>query len=378
MKSASATGKIAASPTGAIANMHSATAAKFWIWIGAAWFALFLYCMIGWVTGPDFTPVTFGRDQAPADYVRLIRGMEIFMLALTAWLLYYFILRPLLRHRRLDADGMFFLACFILVVQEPWHAWVRPQLLYNDIFINYGSWLGYLPVSNPTAHRTPVPLAFAYLGYFWIVAGPAWCGTRLMKYLRERSPAISTVRLVGACFLAFCVFDIIIENFILRTGMFIYPSTIPELTFFAGTPHQYPIYEMVSWAGTYTALTCIHFFRNDKGETWADRNFDNINIPAPLSKFARWLAIMGMCQIGMFLTYNLPYMFWALHGDTFTVTEQSHPWLTAGLCGPSTAYDCPGPGVPFARMNSPTNRLAVPPINRLPITTPPTATPTTE
>ena len=52
--------------------------------------------------------------------------------------------------------------------------------------------------------------------------------------------------------------------------MFIYPSTIPELTLFAGKPYQFPLYETVSWAGTYTALACVHYFRNDQGETWAD------------------------------------------------------------------------------------------------------------
>lgn len=349
-----------ASGTGRLPASAKATATKFWILMGAVWFALFLYCMIGWVTGPDFAPVTFGRDKASADYVLLIRGMEIFMVVLTAWLLYLFVVKPFFRDGQLSFDGLFFLACFILVLQEPWHAWIRPQLLYNDIFINYGSWMGYLPVSNPTAHRTPLPIAFAGLGYFWIVAGPAWCGSRLMARGKARDPRISTTRLVGLCFLGFCIFDLIIESFILRTGMFIYPSTIPELTLFAGTPHQFPLYETLSWAGTYTVLACVHFFRNDKGETWADRNFESLAIPAPLKTFARWLAIMGLCQIGMLATYNLPYMFWALHGGKFTVTEESHPWLTAGLCGPSTPYDCPGPGVPFARLDSPTNRIVSP------------------
>lgn len=343
-----------------------AAATKAWIVIGAAWLVLFLYCMIGWVTGPDFVPVTLGRDQASPDYVRFIRGLEIFMLALTAWLLWRFVFRPLLRDGKMSFDGLFFMACFILVLQEPWHAWIRPQLLYNDIFINYGSWMGYLPVTNPTAHRTPLPIAFAGLGYFWIVAGPALIGSRFMGWAKARKPQISALGLVGWCFLGFCVFDIIIETFIVRTGMFIYPSTIPALTAFAGTPHQFPVYEMVSWAGTYTALACIHHFRNDKGETWADRQFDSLQVPARLKTFTRWLAIMGLCQIGMFLTYNLPYTYWALYGGEFTVTEESHPWLTAGLCGTSTPYACPGPGVNLARVGVPTNRVAQPAV---PVTT---------
>lgn len=336
---------------------NAAAGTKVWVAIGAFWIALFVYCMTAWVLGPDFEPVTFGRDQAPADYVRLIRGMEVFMVVLTAWLLYTFVIKPFLRDGRFSFDGLFFLACFTLLLQEPWHAWIRPQLLYNDIFINYGSWMGYLPVSNPTAHRTPLPIAFAGLGYFWIVAGPALCGSFLMSRGRARNPDISTLKLIGLCFLGFCIFDLIIETFIVRTGMFIYPSTIPSLTLFAGETYQFPLYETVSWAGTYTMLASVHFFRNDKGETWADRNFDKLSIPPSLQTFTRWLAIVGLCQMGMLATYNLPYMFWALHGGKFTVTEESHPWLTAGLCGTSTPYDCPGPGVPFARLDTPTNRM---------------------
>ena len=360
------------SPVRTMAHSSHATGTRFWIVMGAAWFALFLYCMIGWVTGPDFVPVTFGRDQAPADYVRLIRLMEVVMLALTAWLLFLFVFKPLARDRQLSFDGLFFLACFTLVLQEPWHSWIRPQLLYNTIFINYGSWMGYLPVSSPTAYKTPLPIAFAGLGYFWIVAGPAWCGSRLMGWGRSRNPGISPTKLIGLCFLGFCVFDLIIESFILRTGMFIYPSTIPSLTLFAGEPHQFPLYETVSWAGTYTALACIHYFRNDKGETWADRGFDSLRVPAPLATFTRWLAIVGICQIGMLFTYNIPYMYWAVHGGPFTVSEESHPWLTAGLCGTSTPYDCPGPGVPFARIGSATNRIAPP---EAPLSTPGTTEP---
>jgi len=335
------------------------TGAKIWILIGAAWFALFVYCMASWVLGPDFVPNTVGRDQAPADYVLFIRVMEVIGVSLAVWLFYLFVIKPWRREGRISFDGLFFLACGVLVVQEPWLNWIRPQLLYNDIFINYGSWMGYLPgIVSPSADKVPVALAFAGLGYFYIVAGPAYLGSKFMRWASARHPGLSPLRLVGLCFLGFVVFDIIIEVFILRTGMFIYPSTIPALTLFAGKTYQFPVYEIVHWAGTYTALACVHFFRNDRGETWAERGLSTLKIPAAAKTFTRWLAIMGLCQVAMLFTYNIPYQFWALHGGKFTVTEETHPWLTAGLCGTSTAYDCPGPGVLIARRDSPTNRTS--------------------
>lgn len=332
---------------------------KIWITVGALWLALFVYCMVSWVVGPDFVTNDFGRDQASPGYVLFVRIMESLMLAITAWILYHFVFKPLFRDGKFSFEGLYFLACFTLVLQEPWHSWIRPQLLYNDIFFNMGSWMGYLPVSNPTAHLTPLPIAFAGLGYFWIYGLPAYGGYRLMDRAKAKNPDISTFRLILCCFLGFCIFDFIIESFILRTGLFIYPSTIPELTLFAGETYQYPLYETIAWAGSYTAAAVLLHFRNDKGETVADRGLDGFTQPGPVRTLARWLALVGYLQIGLLVTFNIPYMFYALHGGQFTVTEQSHPWLTAGLCGESTPYACPGPGIPFARLDSPTNRIGV-------------------
>jgi cbb3-type cytochrome oxidase subunit 3 len=331
---------------------------KMWIALGVFWMAVFFYCLFAWVLGPDFRPVTFGRDQASAAYVTFLKSLEMGMLALTLWLIWRFVIRPVVRTGRFSFDGLYYLACFTLVVQEPWHSWIRPQLLYNDIFFNMGSWMGTLPVSNPTAYLTPVPLAFAGLGYFWIYGGPAHVGSLLMARAKRRNPSLSAIRMIICTFLGFCVFDFFLESFILRTGMFVYPSTIPQLTLFAGETYQYPLYEMIAWAGSYTCAACLHHFRNEIGESIADRGVATFVRAGWKRTLASWLAMVGYLQIGLLLTFNVPYMFYALHGGPFTVTEKEQPWLTAGICGPSTAFDCPSPGVPFARRESPTNRIA--------------------
>lgn len=332
--------------------------ASWWVVIGALWLALMIWCFGGWVLGPDFVENSFGRELAPAWYVQYVHALEVIMVILTIWLVYLFVFKAWFRDGKLSFDGLFFLACGSLVLQEPWLNWTSPQLLYSTVFFNMGSWMGYLPlISSPVAQKVPVSLAFAGLGYFWIVAGPAYCGSRFMGWAKARNPGISRTKLIGFCFLGFCVFDAIIESVILRTGMFIYPSTIRAVTLFAGETYQFPLYEMLHWCAVYTSLACVHFFRNDKGETWADQGMSNLVMPARLKVFVRWLAIMGLCQMAMLLTYNIPYQWWAMHGDKFTVSEATHPWLTAQLCGPSTPYDCAGPGVPIARRDSPTNRI---------------------
>jgi len=60
-------------------------------------------------------------------------------------------------------------------------------------------------------------------------------------------------------------------NLILRAELFSYGSTVPELTMFAGTKHQFPVYEVISWCGTYTGLASLHYFRDDKGRSLFER-----------------------------------------------------------------------------------------------------------
>src|SRR5690554_651834 len=93
---------------------------KIWSVIGAIWIALFIYCMGSWVLGPDFQQNTTGRDQAPEWLVMYIRTIEVAMVLLTVWLLYRFVISPYLKTESFSFDGLFYLACGTLVIQEPW------------------------------------------------------------------------------------------------------------------------------------------------------------------------------------------------------------------------------------------------------------------
>jgi hypothetical protein len=347
----------AATASGAIGFRSSETAApKFWIGFGFAWFALCVYCWGRWVLGPDFVPNTLGRELAPDWYVNLVRGVEIFAVCVTVLILHVFVFRPKWKTGRLSFDGLFFIACWMLYFQEPWINWTSLQFLYSTVFINFGSWCGYIPGwSSPNPEKMPVALVAWGSAYLWLVAIPAYAGSRFMGWVKNRHPDIGAVQLVSVTYLGFVVFDLILESFIVRTQLFNYGATVPELTLFAGTKHQFPIYETISWCGTYTGLACLHFFRDDKGLSFVERGIPRLNIPGRLSTFARFLAIMGYCQLVMLLTYNIPYQFWALHAGP--IPQEFELYRTAGVCGEGSDYACPDPGLPIARRSSPTNRI---------------------
>ncbi len=333
------------------------TAARLWILNGALWLGLASYCWIAWVASGDFQTNTLARDQAPDWYVTLMRSWEVFALVVTLLIFWIFVLRPKIRTGRLSFDGLFFLGCAMICFQEPWVNWTSPQFLYSTTSVNFGSWTAHIPGWNsPNSELVPLSL-WALTAYFWLVGIPAYCGSRFMGWLRARDPSISRFRMILYAYLALCVFDILLESFITRTQLFSYGSVVPELSLWAGTDHQFPIYETVSWAGTYTALACLHFFRDDQGRSLPERGIDKLRIGSGrLRTFARYLAIMGVCQLAILFTYNIPYAYWGMHAEMPDVFIERE-WRTAGVCGPKTAYDCPKPEDPIARQSSPTNRI---------------------
>jgi hypothetical protein len=335
------------------------TRALLWITHGALWLALIAYCWISWVVSGDFRPNTLGRGQEPSWYVVLMRGWEVFALVCTVAIVWFYVVRPKLRTGRMSFDGLFVIGCGLMFFQEPWINWTSYQFLYSTTSINFGSWLGHIPGwSYPHAELVPVSL-WAGTAYFWLVAIPAIAGSTFMGWLSRRQPGIGKLKLIALTYLAFCVFDLVLEAFITRTNLFSYGSVIPSLSLFAGTDHQFPIYETISWAGTYVFLSCFHFFRDDHGRSLPERGIDQLRIGKRLNTFARFLAIAGMCQLSILLTYNIPYQLYALHSEMSPAYLQQ-PWRLGGVCGPGTNYDCPGPGVPIPRHDSETNRTVSP------------------
>ena len=163
------------------------------------------------------------------------------------------------------------------------------------------------------------------------------------------------------------VIDLVVESLMVHTQLINYPRTVPALTLWAGTDHQFPLYELLAWPGTIVLCAALHFFRDDHGRSWPERGIDKLGIRnGKLNTFARFAAIVGACQLAILIMFNIPYQVWGLHADKVPEAYLDKPWRMAGICGPGTAYDCGGPGVLMPRHDSPTNRVVT-------LVTPPTA-----
>lgn len=329
--------------------------AKVWVAHGLAWLLLIVYCWTMWVVSGDFTPNTLGRGEEPTWYVILVRCVEvIFGIVITGWILWKFVIGPKLRTGRFTFDGLFFLAGWLMFFQEPWINMITYQFQYATTFVNFGSWLPQIPWwSSGNGQLIPVPLVY-FTAYLWMCAMSGFAGSKYMAYQRRKDPSRSVLRLILQTYGVMIIGDVIVELFMTRTGLISYSSTIESLTLFAGTDHQFPIYEPLSWPGTFIILSCLHFFRDDKGRSWPERGIDRINFKHEgVKTFARFCAIVGYCQLAILIAFNIPYSLYALHSGPMPKPHIEREWRNGGVCGPTTAFNCPDPSKPISRESAP-------------------------
>ena len=276
---------------------------------------------------------------------------------------YIFLVRPWRRERRLTLDGTLVLGCWLMYWQDPLVNYSANFEAYNAGFFNRGSWLSKVPgVLAPEAHRFAEPLLWAPLMYPVALFGMTIVANAVMRKAKARWPSLGKLGLIAICVGFIALVDLILEVTWMRTGVFAYGGAIRWLTLFPGHYYQWPVYETL-WGATWAGFACLRYFRNDKGETFAERGLDRLRVGGRARPVIRVLAIAGAMN-AMFICYGIALSFFAQRQDPWPQDILSRSYLTNNLCGPGTSYHCPGPGIPIPRPNSahisPEGTLVVP------------------
>jgi hypothetical protein len=320
--------------------------------LGVGFLALQAYIYGAWILDGNAHSVSVGADAVPLFMKISIIAQEIcFPLAALA-LAYYVVVRPLRRERRLSWDGMWFIAVFTLVWQDPLYSYLNIAHTYNAYFINAGSWApnipGWLP---PNANKLGQPVLWDLPVYLLIWCGAIIPANRLMQSIRKRRPQLGNVALIAITFALFAVADLVIESAFMRTGTYAYGGTYGTWTLFGGHYYGLPLFEPPLFGAVWTGYACLRFFRDDRGLSYAERGVDSLGVGARTKTLVRLLALVGAINlIAIGYALIVPYLTVSTAGWSKDVQQRSY--FMHGLCGTGTSYACPSDSLPIPRPGS--------------------------
>jgi hypothetical protein len=102
---------------------------------------------------------------------------------------------------------------------------------------------------------------------------------------------------------------------------------------------------MFTIASVFTAISCLRYFTNDKGQMWVERGIDQVRGSNGKKVGLRALATIAVIQVIMFLGYNVPNTAIGLNSTAWPTDLQKRSYFTNGICGAGTNRLCPGPDV---------------------------------
>ena len=346
-KAASARPVVAATPT-------SKPVYLFALW-GVITMLVGLYAWGGWLGSADFRPAPMGADPLPERVWWTLRIIEVLAITMAFILVWKFMIKPWRREGHITWDGMFMISGFLLWWTDPIDNYFNFTFMYNSGFFNMSSWTQFIPGwEAPNQRNFPEPLFFVGGLYIWWFIAPVAMGCWGLNQLKARFPNASTMTRLGVLFLAFALFDFVVENIFQQLEVFAYVGAYAPLTVWAGTKHQYPLYNSFIMALFFMGMTSLRYFKDDKGQSFAERGMDAIKASTATKTVLRQFALLGFLSANIMVMYYMPYCLFSMKADSF---PKYPSYLLAEICGKGTPYACPSKEVPIPRRES----LVIPP-----------------
>lgn len=321
---------------------------KWWAAVGLASIGLIAFSWGRWLFGGHAKPTPTGPDPVPDWMVLAIRVNEAVFLVGSVLVVYWVIVKPWRRERRLTFDGMLLISLGTYwMLQDPAVNYSRILFTYNAEVIDLGCPQCYSPGWQSAGRTLPEPLLWTacwYIGFAMLVV---FVGTRMLHWFRTRWPQIGKL---GACIGAFavlCVVDLLTEVLYIRLGIYVYVN-VPEFgTLFPGKYYQIPIINILMAAFWWVSICAFRYFKNDRGESWAEQGITQVKATPKQRTGLRLLAMIGFVNAGLFVAYNLPVGILVTHWNNWSEDTLKRSYFRNGSCGAGTKVACYDPRVPI-------------------------------
>ena len=215
-----------------------------WAVLGAGFVALQMYIQLSWILSDDFRHVGTGATPVPTYMVISARFNEVVFFSFMVGVIYFFAIRPWLRDGRFTLDGLLVLVLLLHLVAGPA---VRLRIPRVELLGRLGEH-GRLGGSHPRlvlAQRREHPRALLWVLPFYIGlggAGSILCAAAMRRW-RARNPRVHTATMLLGVYCAWFLFDLALELFWVRTGLYTYAGAWDHLLLFKGHWYQFPLYE---------------------------------------------------------------------------------------------------------------------------------------
>jgi Spirocyclase AveC-like len=321
-----------------------------WATFGTVVLVVMVVTVGQWMLSSEFRPAPTGSDAMPAGMQAWINALEIFFTSGMLIMWWVFLIKPWIKAGHITWDGLFLLACTSIWYQDPIDNYFNFTFTYNAHFHNMSSWSNFIPGwQSPRAENFAEPYFFMGSFFMWVFFGISIIGCWLLNKLKLWLPNLSSfVHIIIACGI-FCALDFLMESLFTHTGIFAYVAVYSPLSFWAGTAQQFPLYESTGIGVLSTAVILMRYYRDDQGQSFAEKGVQQLSIPQPAKRLLSFLAMVGAIQVLTFVCFYGQYQWFALKADSFAKYPS---YQILEICGKGTPYACPTREVPMAKRGS--------------------------
>ena len=325
-------------PEAATTPERPPSALTFWSAFGAAIIALALYCWTRWLFGGSFERPQTGPDHY--DYLWYLRTFEIVASLAGLVMLWFWVVRPWRRERRVPIDGKILLGMMFAYVVDPTLNVFTNAFAMNAHSVSFGSWGGYLPLGwGPDEARFAEGLLWAPQLYMYFGLFAAMLGCWMLRVLRNRFPAWSEATIYAVVFVIFMPLDCVAEVVVLvLPQLYVFPGVPADFSLFAGEIYQFPLYQSLFAAVFAIMVTWLRDSVDADGRSAVERGVDRLPIAEWRRHAMSFCAVTGFCAASA-LGYFLPYGYASMSADTYV--ELPSYLAPAAYCGGEGKPLCP-------------------------------------